>query len=142
MRHITYRINSPTILYPYKTGVTYYHQYNGVGCYQFEMEGYIEPMRLYKSDDFDMAHFNSQVWYNRLRCNEYDPNFKLSVNIVDTTHKQWFDKCNHSFWGQVFNSIEGLTDLKVNREISQYEALVECTDEELGQCWFMWENCD
>lgn len=57
-----YDLQQPMLLIPAETGIVYYNQVGGCGCFSMEAEGYLVP--LPNIDLVEYEHFNPKVWYH------------------------------------------------------------------------------
>lgn len=144
---------------PHPNGLEYSHQYDGVGCAQFEGRGNIEALGV-----SDSRLFNSGWWYKA--THRYDE--KNGPYLVPD-----FDWSKYDLWAAVMNEDEfiarqkdaeeaieshpnkiyfkdlipemecELRSLGANVQVLEIvEALTKAIDEDGNELYIMWENCD
>jgi hypothetical protein len=126
----------PVLIVKKTTGVLYYNQVGGCGCYHKSQEGYLIP--LLGIDPMEHRTFNHHVWYASyhsavppdLTTNIPFPGFKATEKESRTWSEQMW-------WDEVVETIEGLRErdtqardfirmkVKKQKETEHYEAWIE-----------------
>ena len=126
----------PVLIVKKPTGVVYFNQVGGCGCYHKEQEGYLLP--LWGIDPMEYRTFNHHVWYATYHAAE-PMNFAevdMPVDKLLTASEQDKRAWNESMWlEEVVEEIERLTGkdaqardfirMRVKKDQENYEAWVE-----------------
>jgi hypothetical protein len=130
-----YDLPRPVLIVKKPTGIIYYNQVGGCGCYHKEQEGYIIP--LWGIDPMDHRTFNHHVWYAHPFGSSSPDLSKMWTdqelrNLGDEQKRLW--KC-HMWWEEVIEDIEFFTErdvgargfvrMKVKKDEKHHEAWVQ-----------------
>jgi len=130
-----YDLPTPVLIIKKPTGVIYYNQVGGCGCYHKEQEGYIIP--LWGIDPMEHRTFNHHVWYATYHAAIPYVLTKPEVpfpgfEAAREERQEWHDQM---WWNEVVETIEGMRGgypkardfirMKVKKEVGHYEAWVE-----------------
>lgn len=130
-----YDVPRPVLIVKAQTGVSYYNQVGGCGCFHKSQEGFIIP--LWGVNPMEYRAFNHHVWYATYHAAEPpDLNAHSDFPGFDAPPQEsqkWRDQV---WWEEVVETIEGLRGrdtprdfvrmkVKKDKGIDHYEAWVE-----------------